>query len=350
MGTKFQNLSVSLKMQALRAAQEKAPDVHLSELETSLAHPSADCVPGKPGLMMCPAYFHGTRCTLLYEREKKQLRLFMTQGKMHEALWLTEEEEFVGLTFGEGGLVQQILNCLDRDGREKWSFRPSLSPHQHLQVQRVTEEGKIYLLAGPYDRDDISAFVCCVDGENGHVLAKKELGSDLGTASLRYLSDTGMYAYFSYTDGALVLLDEDFVQVKRIMPETEYQPRMIWFAGGKKVYSLVVGKTGQNCILETDVATGKQRVIIPELPVTICGALSDGTLWGANEAGSEAALFDEMGKMISRFRLKGQAGMHIFTEQGQDYLLSMRKQDAYAFWSSDALDGIQIHRMERKAE
>ena len=138
--------------------------------------------------------------------------------------------------------------------------------------------------------------------------------------------------------------------MKRIMPETEYQPRMIWFAGGKKVYSLVVGKTGQNCILETDVATGKQRVIIPELPVTICGALSDGTLWGANEAGSEAALFDEMGKMISRFRLKGQAGMHIFTEQGQDYLLSMRKQEAYAFWSSDALDGIQIHRMERKAE
>ncbi len=238
---------------------------------------------------------------------------------------------------------QNYLLCQDDQGNEQWRFAPELVRPLLKPVRTNREE--IVILCTDYGSSSTADRIWRISPDNGQILNERILTEHEEATALRGVTDMGCFMYYTLNSNSVVLLDNDFSEIRRFQFEEKRVRFDSGFLSGHNAYTSVPRRDGTNDLLSLDLLSGKLCKIHPEIPAYINRKLSCGVFVGfsADNMGT-LNLLDKDGKVVSRHRFSD-ALMGIWEENGNVYGATTMRTRFPGFWEDSIIDSVSVFRL-----
>lgn len=241
-------------------------------------------------------------------------------------------------------LRSDSIVCLNEHGEEQWKFAPDLEkPTQRLTFVRTDREEII--LRSDYGSKEAVDRIWRISPENGQIMTERVLPAEEHLSGFRWLPDMACFIYYVISSNSVVILDQDFKELRRFQLGEKYIRFDTGFYSGHFGYTPVPQLDDTWYLIQIDLITGKLTEINPELPVFINQILSDGTFVCVTDENMKSLnLCDHDGKLISRHRFKD-CYRGLWEEDGQIFVMTFRPSSLPGLWEDSQIDTVKIFRL-----
>ena len=240
---------------------------------------------------------------------------------------------------------QNSVVCLDEQGLERWRFAPALKSPQRLRSVRTDHEEIILCSCYGHDIEDRIWRISPIDGS---ILTERALPIHEDPYCLRWLSDMQLFTYYQPKNNTLVLLDQDFNEVKRYQfGEHTIRFDMGYYSGCYGYVNCLL-RDGKQKIFRLDLNSGEQKWITPEISDYIDKVLT-GEIFPifTEKKGGTLYLLDHDGIVVSQHNIK-EAFYGLWEENGHVYGMTTKCSQYPGLWEDSIMDSLNIFLLEPK--
>ena len=248
----------------------------------------------------------------------------------------TLQEKNEGLPEKRFGLL-----CIDRDGTERWHFKPDIDRLQIPEYVYTSQQGVIALFASGYNGTvKADSYIWQIDGETGKILHTRSYPCTDNVHHMIYSEALHTFLLVKRTAKEMILLDEALQETavfggytgSYIFKETQICGTELWEGD---IWN-------QRSVHFFDLKNGTSRKTPLEIPAYILTVLEDGRILGVNEKQNVLIVFDPNGIVAARCTVPGTLQSATVAD-GNVYLTEFRGPNTHGFVNDAVLSQISGH-------
>lgn len=338
--------STKIRMDLIGRLRGAGYSFMMSRLLFDLPHRLSE-QPGCPSRLFTAGYIgelteegvSGYNTIIMANYQEKKIITYRFSSNVGEPLAFNSANDVICDMLDSDGVV-----CLNEKGEEQWRFAPELEkPAQRLTFIRTDRE-EIILLS-EYGSKEVDNRLWRVSPEDGHILTERVMPAGEFFFGFRWLPDMACFTYYEIESNSVVILDQDFGEIRRLQLGSERIRFDVGFYSGYDGYAPVLRRDGSWYLVQLNLVTGGMKTICPELSASIHQVLSDGTfVCVTDESVKGVNLLDHEGRLISRHRLKGGL-MGVWEEDRQIYAATISPSRLPGLWEDSQIDTVKIFRL-----